>query len=81
MRLFAKIEWRPELHFVRHLESVRGGTSGGLAGTSSVLSGTSSEGLPNARKPPVGGFLIDQIPAASYSPTPSPRQYHRRWRA
>jgi hypothetical protein len=50
MRLFAKIEWRPELHFVRHLESVRGGTSGGLAGTSSVLSGTSSEGLPEREK-------------------------------
>ncbi len=34
----------------------------------------------NANEPPEGGSFED-VPAATYSPTKSPWQYHRRWRA
>ena len=42
------------------------------------------ESLPSGwwkKKEPPGGGPSRKIPAASYSPTPSPGQYHRRWRA
>jgi hypothetical protein len=31
--------------------------------------------------PPEGGPFPNDVPAATYSPTQLPRQYHRRWRA
>jgi hypothetical protein len=38
------------------------------------------EGIRTRKKPPEGGFLLE-IPAATYSPAQSPKQYHRRRRA
>ncbi len=35
----------------------------------------------NGKGPPLARGAFDLLPAATYSPTRSPVQYHRRWRA